>query len=151
MIRLCKGYPVHNNQTRTGSLFVRPRWKNRINKSIKTCKAPRYSWTKTRKFWRSSLKTWLSVRCVHSDPEPQMQNCLLYQPMWWSDFTTLKENPKADLSNGFYCGKFIFSAQLMKLNHFFFCFNPALSTNQRRSEDAPSYFLCPSDYQSLDA
>ena len=39
--------------------------------------------------------------------------------MWQSAFTTLKENPKADLSNCFYCGKFIFSTQLIKLNHFF--------------------------------
>ena len=39
--------------------------------------------------------------------------------MWQSAFTTLKENPKADLSNCFYCGKFIFSTQLIKLNHVF--------------------------------
>ena len=39
--------------------------------------------------------------------------------MWQSAFTTLKENRKADLSNCFYCGKFIFSTQLIKLNHFF--------------------------------
>ena len=120
MIRLCTGYPLHNNQTRTGSLFARPRCKSRINKSVKTRKAPGYSYTTTKKFWRSFFKTWLSVRCVHGNPEPQTQNCLLYQLMWWSDFTTLKDNPKADLSNGFYCGKFIFSAQLIKLNHFFF-------------------------------
>ena len=43
MIRLCTGYPVHNYQTSAGSLFARPRWKNRINKSIKTRKAPGYS------------------------------------------------------------------------------------------------------------
>ena len=39
--------------------------------------------------------------------------------MWQSAFTTLNENPKADLSNCFYCGKFIFSTQLIKLSHVF--------------------------------
>ena len=44
MIRLCTGYPVHNNQTSAGSLFARPRWKKtEINKSTKTRKAPGYS------------------------------------------------------------------------------------------------------------
>ena len=68
---------------------------------------------------------------------------LFYQMMWQSAFTTLKENPKAHLSNCFYCGKFIFET--------YFCVSPALSKNRRRSEDTPSYFLCPSDYKSLDA
>ena len=116
MIRLCKGYPVHNNQTRTGSLFVRPLWKNRINKSIKTIVKPKPESSDAAPL---KLDYPSVVSSVHGDPEPQMQNGLLYQLMWWSDFTTLKENLKADLSNGFYCGKFIFSPQLMKFNHFF--------------------------------
>ena len=117
MIRLCTGYPVHDNQTRTGSLFVRPLWKNRINKSIKTIVKPKPESSDAAPL---KLDYPSVVSSVHGDPEPQMQNGLLYQLMWWSDFTTLKENLKADLSNGFYCGKFIFSAQLMKFNHFFF-------------------------------
>ena len=113
MIRLCTGYPVHNNQTRTGSLFVRPLWKNRINKSIKTIVKPKPESSDAAPLkldYKSVVSTWPWT------PDAKLY-CLLYQLP--CDFTTLKENPKADLSNGFYCGKFIFSAQLMKFNHFF--------------------------------
>ena len=119
MIRLCTGYPVHNNQTSAGSLFARPRWKKPKSTS------------------QQKLARHLDI------VKPKQKS---------SDFTTLKENPKADLSNGFYCGKFIFSAQLIKINYFFL-FQSGLfqRIEAGRSEDAPSYFLCPSDYQSLDA
>ena len=104
MIRLCTGYPVHNNQTSAGSLFARPRWKKPKSTS------------------QQKLARHLDI------VKPKQKS---------SDFTTLKENPKADLSNGFYCGKFIFSTHLIKLNHFL-CFNRAPPTNRRRSEYTPS-------------
>ena len=117
MIRPCTGYPVHNNQTRTGSLFVRPRWKNRINKSIKTIVKPKPESSEAAPL---KLDYKSVVTTVTLNPRCKIVLFVVSTAVWWSDFTTLKENPKADLSNGFYCGKFIFSAQLMKFNHFFF-------------------------------
>ena len=149
MIRLCKGYPVHNNQARTGSLFVRPRWKNRINKSIKTIVKPKPESSEAAPL---KLDYKSVVTTVTLNPRCKIVLFVVSTAVWWSDFTTLKENPKADLSNGFYCGKFIFSAQLIKINYFFLSQSGLFQRIEAgRSEDAPSYFLCPSDYQSLDA
>ena len=134
MIRLCTGYPVHNNQTRTGSLFVRPRWKNRINKSIKTIVKPKPESSDAAPL-KLDYKSVVST--VTLNPRCKIILFVVSTAVWWSDFTTLKENPKADLSNGFYCGKFIFSALLMKLNHFFVLFQSSLinesKTVRRRS------------------